>query len=267
MTHLLTDLYRSLCILDTETTSLDFKNAEIIEFGCAIYSDNQWQTTGSLHKASEPITPEVSAVTHITNRMVQDKVLFSDSFGIYDDLVDSIKNNAGQVALVAHNAVYDSNVFKFNYPDSKLNNQQWICTMRFAKKLFADDQTVTQFNLPYLRYRFDLDIPEDIPHHRASSDAYMTAKLFEYLVDVAVDKGILTNDSNYLEQLIDYLNKPIVQTVMPFGKHKGKKFADLPLDYLTWLINNADSLNEEKAEYDPDFAASVINEFTRRGIV
>lgn len=28
------------------------------------------------------------------------------------------------------------------------------------------------------------------------------------------------------------------KVLMPFGKHKGKAMADLPIDYLTWLAKN-----------------------------
>ena len=32
---------------------------------------------------------------------------------------------------------------------------------------------------------------------------------------------------------------------MPFGKHKGKKVSDVPLDYLRWLAKNSVRLDEE----------------------
>jgi len=32
--------------------------------------------------------------------------------------------------------------------------------------------------------------------------------------------------------------------VMPFGKHKGEKLADLPVEYLEWLYYKCDGLND-----------------------
>lgn len=31
------------------------------------------------------------------------------------------------------------------------------------------------------------------------------------------------------------------ETVMPFGKHKGKKIIDVPSDYLLWMIEHLDA--------------------------
>jgi uncharacterized protein (DUF3820 family) len=33
------------------------------------------------------------------------------------------------------------------------------------------------------------------------------------------------------------------ETEMPFGKHKGKKLANVPAEYLLWLYGNADQLD------------------------
>ncbi len=34
---------------------------------------------------------------------------------------------------------------------------------------------------------------------------------------------------------IDYTLQELRETVMPFGKHKGKPFEDIPRSYLVWL--------------------------------
>ena len=44
---------------------------------------------------------------------------------------------------------------------------------------------------------------------------------------------------------------------MPFGKHKGKKFTEVPISYWQWALDNFDSLNEKDSAYDKDFARSV----------
>lgn len=259
---------QGVCVLDLETTSLDFKEAEVIEFGYVLHNGHEWNTKGEFHKASVPIVPEVSAITNITNKMVRHAHPFEDVCGDYEnDIFNQHGFGLTQVYLIAHNAFYDRNVLERQYSKTEFaNNQEWICTMRLAKKLFADDDTVTQYNLPYLRYRFELDIPEDIPHHRASTDAFMTAKLLEYLIAVMIEDELLNIDEPYLDQIAEYINKPVIMTKMPFGKHKGIKFTEIPMSYLEWLINNADSLDESKPEYDKDFAATIINEFERRGV-
>jgi len=248
-------LLKHSCVIDTETTSLNFREAEIIELGFALY-DGAWEHHSIYYKPSTPISPKVSAVTNIINEDVEDCESFAICYTDFDDIMEAV-GTTSDVLIVAHNAFYDNSVFKHMYSQSHVLNYDWLCTMRLAKKLFSGDDTVEEYNLPYLRYRFELDIPRDMPHHRAGTDAYITAKLFEYLVGVMEDRGLLDQNGPYKDQIIEYVSEPIIIDRMPFGKHKGKLIKDVPMDYWTWALNNVDSLQEDKDEYDPDFAASV----------
>lgn len=259
------ELLQSVIVLDTETTNLDYKRAEVIEFGYVLYADGEWQMVNSLHKPSSSIEPEISAVTNITDRMVADKVSFDEYYKEFDNVLEAMGDNS-EITLVAHNMQYDRGVFETNYSDSLILNYPWLCTLRIAQRLFQEDESVKLFKLPYLRYRFDLDIPQDMPHHRACTDAYIAAKLFEYLVAVMVERNLLTPDEPFMDQIQNYIIQPVEYTRMTFGKHKGKKFEDLPLDYMTWMLNNSDILNEDSDSYDSDFAEAIIKEFERRGI-
>ena len=247
--------FLSECIvLDTETTSLDFREAEVIEFGFVMKFPNEgWVRFVELHSPSKPITPEVSAVTNITNKMVLGKPKFEDAIDDLNDILGTLVNKGSRVA---HNAFYDSKVLE-KYTGITDINTEWLCTMRMAKKLYADDDTVTQFNLPYLRYRFELDVPEDLPAHRADADALVTALLLEHMLKDMEERGLVDTSLPYREQIEEWLNQPVIMTKMPFGKHKGKKLDDVPLDYWQWAFANLDSLNEDKDEFDRDFAASA----------
>jgi hypothetical protein len=68
---------------------------------------------------------------------------------------------------------------------------------------------------------------------------------------------IIDKDKPYMSQVLQWLQEPIIYDTMPFGKHKGKPLESVPLDYWMWALENMDSLNEDKDNYDPDFAASV----------
>ena len=48
-------------------------------------------------------------------------------------------------------------------------------------------------------------------------------------------------------------------TKVPFGKHRGLSFHEVPMSYWSWALDNLDSLNESSEQYDPDLAASVID--------
>lgn len=257
MTDNMTKLFEEALILDTETTSLDFKVAEVIEYSAASvldsldgYEDGASHIPTELYNPSSPILPEVSAITNISNRMIEKYAIgpFTDHLDVIQQELNSHKY------YIAHNAFYDSKVLE----GVGLTLPKQLCTMRLAKKLYADDTDITGYGLAYLRYALDLPVPEDIVGHRANADVLMTALLFVQLVAKALELGEIDAEADDLgAELAAYLEKPVKTKVMPFGKHKGKKLVDVPLDYWQWALENFDSLQEDKPEYDRDFAASV----------
>jgi len=239
-------------VLDVETTSLDYKTAEVLELGYILTIEGERVRLNNLYKPHDIITPEISSITNITQRMVNDCAHFEDEAAQFIALVDAYGDDG---ICIAHNAFYDSSVLK-RYG---FNRDLWICTLRLAKKLFAEDNTITNFKLPYLRYRFGILDPADhkIEAHRADSDALVTSHLLEYFVILMEDRGIIDKDKPYAAQILAWLDEPIVFTQMPFGKHKGIPLVDVPLDYWKWALDKMDILDETKENYDADFAASV----------
>lgn len=255
MTDNMTKLFEEALVLDTETTSLDFKEAEVIEYSSATIIEilktvamEEYELDTQLYKPSKPISFKISSITGITNRMVENEELFEEDLEVIQKELDSVKY------YIAHNAFYDTKVLE-RY-DLKLPQQ--LCTMRLAKKLCADDTSIEEYNLSYLRYALNLPVPDDLIAHRADADVMMTGMLFVQLLERAIADGEVDADADDLgAELVAYLEKPVKTKVMPFGKHKGKKLVDVPLDYWQWALENFDSLQEDKPEYDKDFAASV----------
>lgn len=86
----------------------------------------------------------------------------------------------------------------------------------------------------------------------------MTGILFAELLSEALGQGVIDGDAADLgQQIVDWINEPIIITTMPFGKHRGEKLTSIPLSYWQWALAEMNSLQEDKPEYDPDFAASV----------
>ncbi len=250
-------------IVDTETTSKDYKEAEVIEFGSVNRVEDKWDILFSeLFKPKNTnVVPEISAITHITDKMVKDKPYFEDGC----EAVTSVLTLAQQhdFVLVAHNAPYDKGVLA-NYQTLPDCSDSWVCTMRLAKRLYIDDDSVKQYNLQYLRYRFDLDIPENIDPHRASSDCIVTAKLLEYLVTELANRNILDESRPYKDQMRDWISVPLFVPKMMFGKHRDQKWEDIPTDYIVWAINNLDCLREDNPLYDGDMVHTITQVMTER---
>lgn len=253
----MTKLFEEALVLDTETTSLDFKVAEVIEYSSASVLTVVEEVTNEtlnipteLYNPSSPILPEVSAITNISNRMIEKQAIgpFTDHLDVIQKELDDHKY------YIAHNAFYDTNVLE----GVGLKMSKQLCTMRLAKKLYADDPAITGYGLAYLRYALDLPVPEDTIGHRANADVMMTGLLFVQLLAKAIELGVVDAEADDLgEQLVEYLAAPVIITKMPFGKHKGQLLTEVPISYWQWALENMDSLQEDKPEYDKDFATSV----------
>ena len=59
-----------------------------------------------------------------------------------------------------------------------------------------------------------------------------------------------------VEQLIKWTGEPKRLPVIPFGKHRNEKWAELPPDYLDWLVKQTD--------IDPDVLWNAKIEQARR---
>lgn len=238
------NILASATVFDTETTSKDHQQAEVIEFASS-YWNNGWKVEVSeLFKPQLPISPHVSAVNHITNAMVE----HCEQFWSYNAAIHALL--AERELNVAHNLFYDQKVLE-GYGVEVPNP---VCTLKMAKLLFEQDDSVEAYNLSYLRYRFELDLDPNTSVHRASGDTLVTGALFEYLVGVAIERGEI-DDS--VSSLLEWINQPTYITVMPFGKYRGQKLVDVPLDYWQWALQNLKSLDENAPEYEPEFARSV----------
>jgi len=251
----LTTFLQETLVLDTETTSLDHQEAEIIQYASSnvlhvleTIATEEYDVPNSFHEPEKTIPPEISAITSITNRMVKGHEPFKDAQPRIQTEFDQYKY------FVAHNAFYDSGVLSAH----GMKLPAAFCTMRMARKLFADDEKVTAHNLSYLRYALDLPISDTLPAHLADADVMVTGILFYTLLEKAIVDGFIDIDADDIGgQLEVWLEEPIIVTKMMFGKHKGKKLEEVPLSYWQWALENFDSLNEEDSAYDRDFATSV----------
>ena len=163
-----------------------------------------------------PIPHEAMAVHHITDEMVADA--------------------SGNVGLIgapdyfcAHNADYERQFHNPGVP--------YICTYKVALRLWPE---APSHGLQFLRYHLNLPVvsAEAFPPHRAGPDAYLGAALMV---------RILEEGRASLEEMVRWSNGPALLPRVNFGKHKGAKWEDVPLDYLEWVANKSDLDRDVKA--------------------
>jgi len=258
---MLTDLFKTFTIVDIETTTLDGDIGEIIESAVGRYRNNDWVVETKLFGSKNSIDPASSAMTHISNRMIAGLPKFGEKIG--EDLYIVAYDWA--LYRVAHNAQYDRafiakkvSALGLDVVDF-LNGGDWICTLNLAKKLL--EGKAEKFNLNYLRYFLELDVPDDYIAHRAGNDVYITCKLFEHLVMMMIEQGLIDLEKNIGQQIVEYTNKVEPYQVWPFGKHKGQTFSEVPDSYYAWAIENMDALKEGDAKYDARLAYSITKYF------
>ncbi len=231
-----------LIFFDTETTGNTEK-----DFLIQIAYKSGDETFAGLYKPPIKIPPEASAVHHITNKMVADKLSFSES----DDLPKIKKLFEDKDAIVvAHNAIFDLLMIK----KEGIEPQRFICTLRVARHLDPEEK-IERYNLQYLRYLLEIEI--DATAHDALGDVLVLEQLFERLKkkmqeEIApTPEGVGVTTESVVKKMAEISSHPSIFTKLNFGKHKGKKIQEvLETDrgWLEWLLRekeNSDQIDED----------------------
>lgn len=203
--------------LDTETTG----NRPEDRICQIAFKSEKGPATCELFNPGLPISIDAMSIHHITNEMVADKPAFkgSEACNKLTDLVAGEKN-----VIVAHNARFDIGMLQ----KEGINPPRHICTLKLSRYLDKNG-VIPKYNLQYLRYYLDLKV--DAKPHDALGDVQILEALFNRIY--AKFEGNGTTD--IAEEMIRISNSPILIPRMPFGKHRGKLFSEIPMDYLGWL--------------------------------
>jgi DNA polymerase III epsilon subunit-like protein len=203
--------------LDTETTGTG--PADRL---CQIaFKTKEGAAVNELFNPGMPITIDAMTVHHITNEMVLDKPAFrnSDTWSKLRDLV----NSDGYV-MVAHNTAFDVDMLK----KEGIEPKSVICTLKLARH-FDKEGVIPKYGLQYLRYYLGLNV--DAVPHSALGDILVLEVLFNRINA----KALVEFGNDAVDRMIEISKNTVLYRRMPFGKHKGLKMEEVPLDYLQWL--------------------------------
>jgi len=203
--------------LDTETTGTG--SADRL---CQIaFKIKGGYTVNELFNPGMPISIDAMTVHHITNEMVLDKPAFrnGDTWRKLQDLIKSDGN-----VMVAHNAAFDVDMLK----KEGIEPKNVICTLKLAR-YFDKEGVIPKYGLQYLRYYLKLNV--DAVPHTARGDILVLEALFNRIYA----KAVIEFGDDTVAKMIVVSKKPVLYRRMPFGKHKGLKMEEVPVDYLQWL--------------------------------
>lgn len=211
-------------ILDTETTGVDPAVDQVIELGFAATTLEKMLGYGSaLVKPSVPISPGASAVHHLVDEDVADAATLPV---VTSALLDTWRGDERTIAYVAHNSPFDKSFLP------QLTDHPWLDTYRMAKRYLPD---LPSHANQFLRYALHLDISRSWEAHRALGDCMVTAALLRYLLNGPAKADFERMGTKEFELFID---GPLLLQTVAFGKHAGRRWADVPRDYLAWMLRN-----------------------------
>lgn len=213
-----------IAVVDVETTGFP-PDAAMVEIGrtnVRLFPEG-WQVEGEpvsqFVKPGRPIPPAASAIHHIIDEDVVDGISAEEAIGFA---------MGGADFLCAHNVEFDSQFVR----QSKL---PWVCTLKGARHAWPDLESHANMAIRYAR-RLCLAREHRVGAHRAGADTLVTAHiLVDLLNEIDIDK------------LVDISRKPSMLLRMPFGKHRGTRFSELPWDYLDWIVRKSDLNDDVKA--------------------
>jgi DNA polymerase III epsilon subunit-like protein len=224
-----------LIFFDTETTGNTAS-----DFLCQIAYKCGDEVFSGLYKPEKRIPPEASAVHHITNKMVENKLSFAKS-----DDSNKIKKlfEHEDSIVVAHNAPFDLMMIA----KEGIMPNKFICTLRVARELDKDGK-IDRYNLQYLRYLLEIEV--DAIAHDAMGDVYVLEQLFKRLLAkiMEVDGA---SEEEAIHKMVDISSHPSLLRTFHFGKYNGRKVSEVAQtdrDYLRWLLEQ--KLESEQVDED-----------------
>jgi exodeoxyribonuclease X len=213
-----------LRVIDIETTGIE-PPAEIIELGRVdvISEGDGWRIDRLMARLYRPlngIPPETMAVHHITEDDFDgDTPVCSE-----ERLRKAVWGGQRPDILVAHNCGFEQTFI----PDTATDDLPWICTYKVALRIWPEAPQHTNQVLRYWR-DLKLDAAMAMPPHRAGPDAWVTAHLLTEMLKCST-----------IEQMIEWTKQPKKLPAIPFGKHRGSNWQDVPGDYLNWMVRQDD---------------------------
>ncbi len=222
--------------LDCETTGLDPQADHIIEIAViAFHFDKQIESFETLIDPCCLINQASMEIHHITDDMVKGKPKIEEVLPKVIKLIDKhiiIGHGVGlDIAFLCEAAK------KHAIPCSIMTNPV-LDTLRMAR-LYGESPTNS---LERLREHFNIAAEGA---HRAMNDVVVNIEVFKFL----------SSSYKTTEQLFERLKRPIALKAMPLGKHKGRPFSDIPLEYLQWAANK---------DFDQDLLFSIRSELKKR---
>ena len=211
-------------ILDTETHTLNGQPIEIAYAPIQIHDGkltlDKSQIFDQLYRVDEPISYAAMAVHHILESELVDQPHYT-SFNLPQETT----------YIIGHNIDYDIRALeKCGVDISKIKA---ICTLALARLVWPDAEAHNISALIYMITKGSAKARDMIKKaHRADMDIILTANILMHEIHHLKIQTI--------EELYTASEDARIPRTINFGKHRGTAIADLPADYMQWLLRQED---------------------------
>jgi len=211
-------------ILDTETHTLNGQPIEIayapVEINEGKLTLDKTQIFDQLYRVDEPISYAAMAVHHILESELVDQPHYK-TFTLPNETI----------YIIGHNIDYDIRALEKCGVDCK--NIKAICTLALARLVWPDAEAHNISALIYMITKGSAKARDMIKKaHRADMDIILTANILMHEIHHLKIKTI--------EELYQASEDARIPRSINFGKHRGTTIADLPADYMQWLLRQED---------------------------
>ncbi|RZG64030.1 3'-5' exonuclease [Acinetobacter bouvetii] len=211
-------------ILDTETHTLNGQPIEIayapIQISDHKITLDKSQLFDQLYSVDEPISFTAMAVHHILESDLENKPHYT-TFKLPEDTL----------YIIGHNIDYDIRALEKCGVDS--TRIKAICTLALARLVWPNAEAHNISALIYMISKGSEKAREMIRKaHRADMDIILTANILMHIVHHL--------KINSIEELYAASEDARIPRSINFGKHRGTAIADLPADYVQWLMRQED---------------------------
>lgn len=211
-------------ILDTETHTLNGQPIEIayapIQLSDGKLTLDKAQIFDQLYQVDEPISYAAMAVHHILQADLEGQPHYT-SFQLPSDTI----------YIIGHNIDYDIRALEKCGVDT--SNIKAICTLALARLVWPDAEAHNISALIYMITKGSEKAREMIKKaHRADVDIILTANILMHIIHQL--------DIKTIEDLYIASEDARIPRIINFGKHRGTAIAELPSDYIQWLLRQDD---------------------------
>ena len=220
---------KNLLFLDVETTGLAEEDRL-----CEVAYATGTISNQSYFKPPLPIKVGAMAVSHITNKMVENAEPFIDSL-MWEDLVN---HATADYIFVAHNAPFDLAMLA----KEGVVFEKYIDTKKMSHAL-DPNQEMESHRLQYLRYYYGVEMQNAVAHS-ADGDVAVLRAVFECLREKMGNPSI--------EELIELSARPVLYSKFKFGKYNGNDIASVAAidpGYLEWLLKSKKENGQDEVDW------------------